>query len=80
MSKEKNFDLMKNITKSASMTESTIAKNSVGGRPKVENKQNKKATVNFTDEEFEKIEELCQSRRLSKSQLIKTILSESGII
>lgn len=80
MSKEKNFDLMKNITKSASMTESTIAKNSVGGRPKVENKQNKKATVNFTDEEFEKIEELCQARRLSKSQLIKTILSESGII
>lgn len=80
MSKEKNFDLMKNITKSASMTESTIAKNSVGGRPKVENKQNKKATVNFTDEEFEKDKELCQARRLSKSQLIKTILSESGII
>ena len=37
-------------------------------------------TSEIGSEEFEKIEELCQSRRLSKSQLIKTILSESGII
>lgn len=84
MANEKNFDLMKNITKSASMTEATIIKEKTtkgaGGRPKVANKQDKKVTVNFTEEELQKIEELAEAKMVSKSQLIRILLAEAKAI
>ena len=65
----KNFELMKDITKSAAMTEATVAKAKVE-RAKKAVKADKKVTVNLTDEEMQKLEELCESKMMSKSQLI----------
>ncbi|WP_323595077.1 hypothetical protein [Aliarcobacter butzleri] len=77
----KNFELMKDITKSASMQESTV----VNTKPKVERakkavKQDKKVTLNLTDEEFYKLEQLCEAKRLSKSQFVKFALYDNGIL
>ena len=78
----KNFDLMKDITKSASMQESTVVNTT---KPKMERakkavKQDKKVTLNLTDEEFYKLEQLCEAKRLSKSQFVKFALYDNGIL
>ncbi len=77
----KNFDLMKDITKSASMQVSTV----IDSKPKVERakkavKQDKKVTLNLTDEEFYKLEQLCEAKKLSKSQFVKFALYDNGIL
>lgn len=76
---EKNFDLMKSITKSAAMTEATVTKAKVE-RAKKAVKADKKVTVNLTDEEMQKLEELCESKMMSKSQLIKIALYDAKIL
>ncbi len=75
----KNFELMKDITKSAAMTEATVAKAKVE-RAKKAVKADKKVTVNLTDEEMQKLEELCESKMMSKSQLIKIALYDAKIL
>lgn len=79
MKNEKNFDLMKDISKSASMTEATVIKAKVE-RAKKAVKADKKVTVNLTDEEMQKLEELCESKMMSKSQLIKIALYDAKIL
>ncbi len=81
MANEKNFDLMKNITKSASMTEATVIKEKAKvTRAKKPIKADKKVTVNLTDEEMQKLEQLCEVKMMSKSQLIKIALYEAKIL
>ena len=75
----KNFELMKDITKSAAMTEATVTKAKVE-RTKKAVKADKKVTVNLTDEEMQKLEELCESKMMSKSQLIKIALYDAKIL
>lgn len=75
----KNFELMKDITKSAAMTEATVAKAKVEKAKKAV-KADKKVTVNLTDEEMQKLEELCESKMMSKSQLIKIALYDAKIL
>lgn len=75
----KNFELMKDITKSAAMTEATVAKAKVE-RAKKAIKADKKVTVNLTDEEMQKLEQLCEVKMMSKSQLIKIALYEAKIL
>lgn len=81
MANEKNFDLMKNITKSASMTEKTVIETKIKAtRAKKPIKADKKVTVNLTDEEMQKLEQLCEVKMMSKSQLIKIALYEAKIL
>lgn len=75
---KKDFNLMNDISKSASMQETTIVKKSLGGRPRVKNRQSSKLTVNLTEEEARIIDELAEAKMVSKSQLIKMILYEVG--
>lgn len=75
----KNFELMKDITKSAAMTEATVTKAKVEGTKKAV-KADKKVTVNLTDEEMQKLEQLCESKMMSKSQLIKIALYDAKIL
>ncbi len=79
MGNEKNFDLMKDISKSASMTEATVIKTKVE-RAKKPVKADKKVSLNLTDEEMQKIEKLAESKMLSKSQFIKIALYEAKIL